>query len=152
MDSHPLLLSKESAAGNAGGRLCPLHQPVPWLRAADADGPPIALLLHPGYHGRIQRSVNLPPGFQKFKFKTSKKNHFPWVYGHPILCMICNDLYEHSPCFVSFRDVQGQKWAAEDSHLYGPLPWDGSNVCEAICWYLSTHSYQISLIFFAFLA
>lgn len=45
-----------------------------------------------------------------------------------------------SPYFDWFRDVAGQEWAAEDSHLYGPLPRDGSNVCEAICWYRSTLS------------
>lgn len=91
MNSHPLLLSKESAAGNAGGRLCPLHQPVPWLRAADADGAPIALLLHPGYHGRIQRSVTLPAGFQLALKKKTFLPHtpIPRVYVHPILCNVC---------------------------------------------------------------
>lgn len=33
------------------------------------------------------------------------------------------------------RDVPGSKRAAEDSRLNGPLPRDGSDVCQAICWY-----------------
>lgn len=61
--SHSLFHSAGFTAGNAGGRLCPLHQPVPWLRAANADGPPISLLLHPRNHGRIQRSVTSPLTF-----------------------------------------------------------------------------------------
>ena len=63
MDLHAVL-STGSTAGNAGGRLCPLHQSVSRLRAADADGAPVALLLHPGNHGRIQRSFTSLSGFQ----------------------------------------------------------------------------------------
>lgn len=39
---------------------------------------------------------------------------------------------------VSSRNVPGQKWAAENSHIYGSLPRDGGNVCKAVCWY-ATH-------------
>lgn len=157
MDWHALLLSIESTAGNAGGRLCPLHQPLPRLRATDTDGPPIALLLHPGNHGRIQRSVTLPPGFlcSSLHFihiqnilSYPRLTSAPWV--HVYLVMSVYDVwYELSPCFVWFRDVQGQKWAAEDPHLHGPLPRAGGDVCEAVCWYLRTHLYQSH--FWAFL-
>lgn len=57
-----LLLSTGSTAGCSRGGFCPLHQPVPWLRAPDADGAPIALPLFPGDHGWIQRWVTLPSG------------------------------------------------------------------------------------------
>lgn len=50
-----------TSAGNTGGRLCPLHQPVSRLRAADADGTQISVFLHPRNHGRVQRSVTLTP-------------------------------------------------------------------------------------------
>lgn len=55
-----MFISTGSTAGDAGGRLRHLHQLVPWLRAVDANGAAIALLLHPGHHGRIQRLVTLP--------------------------------------------------------------------------------------------
>lgn len=54
---HGVLLLSGFSPGSAGGRLCPLHQPVPRLRAADPDGAPVVFLLPTGNHGRIQRSV-----------------------------------------------------------------------------------------------
>lgn len=57
-----LLLSTGPTARCSRGGLCPLHQPVPWLRAPDADGAPITLPLFPGDHGWVQRWVTLPSG------------------------------------------------------------------------------------------
>lgn len=66
--------------------------------------------------------------------------YIPWFLF--IIATACS-----SPCVVCFRDVQGEEWVAEDSHLHWPLPWDGSNVCEAICWYLNTiHIISIKFI------
>lgn len=58
-----LLLSTGSTARCSRGGFCPLHQPVPWLRAPDADGASIALPLFPGNHGWIQRWVTFPSGY-----------------------------------------------------------------------------------------
>lgn len=58
---HPILIFTGTSAGNARRRLCPLHQLVPRLRAANADGAQISLFLHPRNHGRVQRSVTLAP-------------------------------------------------------------------------------------------
>lgn len=67
------------------------------------------------------------------------------LHIHNPFYLICktHDWCEGSPCFVWFRDDQGQERAAEDSHLHGPLPWDGGNVFETICWYLNTNLYHI---------
>lgn len=62
------MLIPGSSTGNAGGWLCPLHQSVPWLWAADADGLQITFLLHPGNHGWIQRSVFSLQFFRVFLF------------------------------------------------------------------------------------
>lgn len=62
-------------AGNVRGRLCSLHQPVPRLRAADADGTPLTLLLRPGYTGWIPRLVAAPPSAL-----TSNKCSPTWRY------------------------------------------------------------------------
>lgn len=88
-----------TSAGNAGGRLCPLHQPVPRLRAANADGAQVSLFLHPRDHGRVPR----------------------WVTSTPSACCIQGIHHSPSPCSLPgvarsrvmsvfdlvFRDVPG---------------------------------------------
>lgn len=152
MNSHGLFHSAGSTAGDAWGRLCPLHQPVPRLRAAGADGPPIALLLRPGNHGRVQRSATSPQFDSSSKYDAESLDCplvAPLSLQQSCLCCMSVLFWKHvfwhqdSPCFACLRDVQGQEWTAEDVHLHGLLQRDGSHVYEAICWYLSFHSFHM---------
>lgn len=141
-----LLHSTGSTAGCSRGGFCPLHQPVPWLRAPDADGAPIALPLFPGDHGWIQRWVTLPSGCITVFF-------FPCIFtllSSPQCFTVLSTRHKVyfwfltcSPHLVLFRNVPGQKRAAENSHIYGSLPGVGSNVCKAVYWYV-THQLYVS--------
>lgn len=98
IDSHHLCPSTATTAGNAGGHLCPLHQFVPRLRAADADGTSMSLLLHPRNHRRIKRLARL--NSEPFGFSFSPLAAY-------IISSIQCSFVKHliSLCVVNVRDV-----------------------------------------------
>lgn len=78
------LIFTGTSAGNAGGRLCSLHQPVPRLRAAAADGSQVFIFLPSRNHGRVPRWGTFSPSsycimnWTVFTFRCSRLWSLMW--------------------------------------------------------------------------